>query len=123
MFSTRSDYVDVFVLVLRSMKKERKRRSPGRVNMQSAHASACFVRIGRCCLGSIFGSILESFREPSSPLYSFLVALVARTGLQKSHDSSMIFWLIFKSSWGGATGVEEARGPGKTFLFDNDVLV
>ncbi len=46
--------------------------------MQSAHAGACFVRVGRCRLGSILGSILESFWEPSSPLYSFLVALVAK---------------------------------------------
>ncbi len=49
----------------------------GWVDMQSDHACACFVRIGRCCLGSILGSIWESFWEPSSPLYSFLVALVA----------------------------------------------
>ena len=44
--------------------------------MQSVHACACFVRIGRCCLGSI----LESFWEPSSPLYSFWVARVAKKG-------------------------------------------
>ena len=58
-------------------KKEGKRSSPGGVDMQSVHACACFVRIGRCCLGSILGSIWESFWEASSPLYSFLVALVA----------------------------------------------
>jgi hypothetical protein len=47
--------------------------------MQSVHAGACFVRVGRCRFGSFLGSILESFWEPSSPLYSFLVALVAKT--------------------------------------------
>ena len=51
----------------------------GGVDMQSDRACACFVRVGRCRLGSILGSILESFWEPSSPLYSFLVALVAKT--------------------------------------------
>ncbi len=45
------------------------------VNIGSAHAGACFVRVGRCRLGSILGSILESFWGPSSPLYSFLVDL------------------------------------------------
>ena len=39
--------------------------------MQSVHACACFVRVGRCCLGSILGSILESFWEPGGALYSF----------------------------------------------------
>ena len=39
--------------------------------MQSVHAGACFVRVGRCCLGSILGSILESFWEPGGALYSF----------------------------------------------------
>ena len=36
--------------------------------MQSVHAGACFVRVGRCCLGSILGSILESFGEPFGKL-------------------------------------------------------
>ena len=45
------------------------------MNIGSAHAGACFVRVGRCRLGSILGSILESFWGPSSPLYSFLVDL------------------------------------------------
>jgi hypothetical protein len=47
--------------------------------MQSDRACACFVRVGRCRLGSILGSILESFWGPRSPLYSFVVALVAKT--------------------------------------------
>ncbi len=55
----------------------------GGVDMQSAHVGACFVRVGRCRFGSILGSILESFWGPSSPLYSFLVARVAKTGSQK----------------------------------------
>ena len=40
----------------------------GGVDMQSVHAGACFVRVGRCCLGSILGSILESFGEPFGKL-------------------------------------------------------
>ncbi len=55
----------------------------GGVDMQSDNACACFVRVVRCRFGSISASILESFWEPSSPLYSFLVALVAKTGSQK----------------------------------------
>ena len=51
--------------------------------MRSAHAGVCFVRASPCHVGSILGSILESFREPSSPLYSVLVALVAKTRSQK----------------------------------------
>ena len=30
----------------------------GGVDMQSAHAGACFVRVGRCGLDSILGSVL-----------------------------------------------------------------
>ncbi len=52
----------------------------GWVDMQSDHACACFVRVGRCRLGSILGSILESFWEPSSLLYSSVGALVAPVG-------------------------------------------
>ena len=52
-------------------------------DMRSAHAGACFVRVGPRRVGSILGSILESFWEPSSPLYSLWVALVAKTGSQK----------------------------------------
>ncbi len=50
---------------------------------RSAHAGACFVRVGPRRVDSILGSILESFWEPSSPLYSFWGALVAKTGSQK----------------------------------------
>ena len=52
-------------------------------DMQSDNACACFVRVGRCRFGSILGSILESLWEPSSLLYSFLVARVAETGPPK----------------------------------------
>ena len=38
--------------------------------MQSDNACVCFVRVGCCRFGSILDSILESFWEPSSPLYS-----------------------------------------------------
>ena len=55
------------------------------VDIGSAHAGACFVRVGRCRLGSILGSILESFWGPSSPLYSFVGARVAETGSKKKH--------------------------------------
>ncbi len=43
--------------------------------MQSVHAGTCFVRVGRCRLGSILTSMLGSFWEPSPPLYSTLKAL------------------------------------------------
>ena len=55
----------------------------GGVDMQSDNACACFVRVGRCCLGSIWGSIWGYFLEPSSPLYSFLVALGCLGGYWK----------------------------------------
>ena len=58
---------------------ERKRSSPGGGDMRSAHAGACFVRVGP----RRFGSVLESFWEPSAPLYSFLVARVTKTGSQR----------------------------------------
>ncbi len=76
-FANRSDYVDFLVLFSGLGKMSENGAPQGGVDMQSIHACACFVRFGRCCLGSIFDSILESFWEPSSPLYFFLVALVA----------------------------------------------
>ncbi len=62
-----------------------------RGDMQSDHACACFVRVGRRRRGSILGSILESFWGPSSPLYSFWVALVAKTRLKKSINKCCVF--------------------------------
>ena len=44
----------------------------GGVDMQSAHAGACFVRVGSCRPGSVLGSILGAFWEPKSPLYYLL---------------------------------------------------
>ena len=58
--------------------KGAKMELPRGVHMQSDHACACFVKVGRYRLGSISGSIFESFSEPSSLLYSFLVTLVAQ---------------------------------------------
>ena len=54
------------------------------VDMQSVHASAGFVRVGRSSIGSILDSMLESFWEPSWPLYSFGVALGAKKGNKSS---------------------------------------
>ncbi len=57
------------------------------VNIGSAHAGVCFVRVGRGRLDSLLGSILESFWGPSSPLYSFFVdlgcKLVEKRGVKK----------------------------------------
>ncbi len=61
----------------------------GGVDMQSDNACACFVRVGRCRFGSILGSILETFGGPSSLLYSFLVAQVAKTGSQKRGQQNL----------------------------------
>ncbi len=59
--------------------------------MRSDHACACFVRVGRRRRGSILGSILVAFCEPRSPLYSFLVALIAKTGFKKSISKKCVF--------------------------------
>ncbi len=56
----------------------RKWGSPRGVDMQSDHACACFVRVGRWCLGSILGSILESFWEPRGRLCSFWGDFIAK---------------------------------------------
>ncbi len=72
----RRDYVDFLVPFFWSRKKEQKRSSPGGGDMRSAHAGACFVRVGRCRVGSILGSILEPFWELRSVLYSFWAARV-----------------------------------------------
>ncbi len=55
----------------------------GGVDMQSAHAGACFVRVGTCRPGTVLGSILGAFWEPKSALYSFLVDLGCNLGVQK----------------------------------------
>ena len=53
------------------------------LDMQSAYAGACFVRVGSCRPGSVLGSILEAFWEPKSPLYSFLVDLGCKLDAKK----------------------------------------
>ena len=63
--------------------KRSKNGAPQGGDMRSAHAGACFVRVGPRPFGSILSSILESFWEPSWPLYFFFVAQVAKTGSQK----------------------------------------
>ncbi len=73
----------LFGVLFLDSEKEPKRSSPGGGDMRSAHAGACFVRVGPRRVGSILGSILEAFWEPSSPLYSLWVALVAKRGTQK----------------------------------------
>ncbi len=50
--------------------------------MQSAHAGACFVRVGTCRPGTVLGSILGAFWEPKSALYSVLVDLGCKLGAQ-----------------------------------------
>ncbi len=75
--------------------------------MQSDNACACFVRVGRCRFGSILGSILESFWEPSSLLYSFLVARVAKTGSQKRGNKKKM-----KTDLTGTHEEMRATGPG-----------
>ena len=62
-------------VILSDSEKSENGGPQGGVDMQSAHAGACFVRVGHYGLDSILGSILGSFSEPSSPLYHFLVAL------------------------------------------------
>ncbi len=76
-------FKEMFSVFLSDSKKVVKMELPKGGDMQSDNACACFVRVGRCRFGSILGSILESFWEPSSLLYSFLVARVAKTGAQK----------------------------------------
>ena len=70
LFRNRRDYVDFLVPFFRSRKKEQKRSSPGG-DMRSAHAGACFVRVGPRRVGSILGSIFGAFWEAKSALYSF----------------------------------------------------
>ena len=74
---------DVWLLLFGLLKSSENGAPQGGADMQSDNACACFVRVGCCRFGSILGSILESFWGPSSLLYSFLVAQVAKTGSQK----------------------------------------
>ncbi len=75
------------------------------MNIGSAHAGACFVRVGRGRLDSLLGSILESFWGPSSPLYSFLVdlgcKLVEKKGSQKKTVKKFIDEIRLSPGKGG----------------------
>ena len=94
--------------------------------MQSDHACACFVRVGRCRLGSILGSILESFWEPSSPLYSFLVALVAKTAPKEAPVFEGRFCVDFRCEppplgEGSAAGCAPSGGMVKRHLASKSI--
>ena len=65
-----------------------------------------FVRVGRRRRGSIFGSIFEPLWGPSSPLYSFFVALVAKTGLKKPTKKCFAFRGAFPSLGPHMPGVQ-----------------
>ncbi len=79
------------VIFVGSLNKERMWSSPRGGDMRSDHACACFVRVGRPRRGSIWSSILVAFCEPSSPQYSILVALIAKTGFKKSISNNYVF--------------------------------
>ena len=70
-FRKRRDYVDFWVPFFWSLQKAPKRSSQGGGHMRSAHARACFVRVGPLRFGSILGSILESFGLPNLSYTSF----------------------------------------------------
>ena len=57
----------------------------------------------------ILGSLLESFWEPSSSLYSFLVARGAKTGSQKRGQKSIEKKVVFRVPAGVREG-EESNG-------------
>ena len=71
------------------LRKRSENGAPGKGgDMRSAHAGACFVRVGSCRLGSVLGSILGAFWEPGSPLYSLLVDLGCSLGNPGRPDDS-----------------------------------
>ncbi len=65
------------------LKRSQNGAPRGGLDMQSAHAGACFVRVGSCRPGSVVGSILGAFWEPKSPLYSFVVDLGCKLDAKK----------------------------------------
>ena len=67
--------------------------------MQSDDACACFVRVGRFCLGSILGSILESFCEPGGHY--------THVGVTFSGD----LCFMGLGAWPGASGEVGTRAP------------
>ncbi len=88
----------------------------GGVDMQSAHAGACFVRVGTCRPGTVLGSILGAFWEPKSALYSVLVDLGCKLGAQKQCSVlwSPRYW-DFRPHWGvqaKKTQIDQTGGAG-----------
>ena len=79
--------MDIFYIFLEACFGTPKRSENGApqwgVDMQSAHAGACFVRVGTCRPGTVLGSILGAFWEPKSALYSVWVDLGCKLGAQK----------------------------------------
>ena len=61
--------------------KRSDNRAPRGGDMRSAHAGACFVRVGPRRFGSVLGSILESFWESGGTLYSFGGDLFAKNAI------------------------------------------
>ncbi len=60
MFCEIDPFKYLFRVILSDSEKISENGAPhGGVDMQSAHACACFVRVGRCRLGSMSGSILR----------------------------------------------------------------
>ncbi len=77
-------FFKLFLEVFFGLWKRSENGAPqGGVDMQSAHAGACFVRVGTCRPGTVLGSILGAFWEPKSALYSVLVDLGCKLGAQK----------------------------------------
>lgn len=64
----------------------------GVLDRRVCDACRCFVRVGHHCFGSILGTILESFWELHSLLYSFLVAPGAKTGILLGDEISSRIW-------------------------------
>ncbi len=90
---------------LSGLRKRSNNRAPkGGGDMRSAHAGACFVRVGPRRCGSVLGSILESFWEPSAPLCSLWVARVTKTGSQKRGSKNKKSWWNLGCRAGGRGG-------------------
>ena len=95
----------------------------GGVDMQSDNACACFVRVGRCRFGSILCSILESFGGPSSLLYSFWVARVAKQAHKR--EAKQKNRKLMKTDLTRAYGELQLTGPGApetVKLSDNETV-
>ncbi len=69
-------------------------------DMRSAHAGACFVRVGRCRVGSILGSILESFWHGWPPFWR----PVHHKGHSGAARGSLLHTLAAQGELGGICG-------------------